>query len=77
MVSNVDEESSESKGSCPCLYTTPCHPRCTCVDPFSSRGCECCCSYGSIEQRKSQADYIKSCLDMAKITRDISNKDRK
>lgn len=40
---------------CPCLYTTPCDPRCTCVDRYSSAGCRRCCRYGSLEQRQAQA----------------------
>ena len=40
---------------CPCLYTTPCDPLCTCVDRYSSTGCQRCCRYGSLEQRQAQA----------------------
>ena len=43
---------------CPCVYTTPCHPKCTCVYPMSSVGCACCCKYGSLEQRKKQAERL-------------------
>ena len=25
--------------ACPCLHTTPCHSRCTCIEPLSSVGC--------------------------------------
>lgn len=48
----------EPRGGCPCLYTTPCDPQCTCVKPYSSRGCNRCCSYGSVEQRKQMAEYL-------------------
>lgn len=48
---------SEHK-ACPCLHTTPCHPRCTCVMPHSSRGCRRCCSYGSPEQQKAMAEHL-------------------
>lgn len=45
----------EYKG-CPCLYLdNPCHERCTCVNHFSSVGCQNCCTYGSIEQRRAKA----------------------
>lgn len=40
-----------SEFACPCTNAEPCHPDCTCVKPFSSRGCSRCCSYGSTEQR--------------------------
>lgn len=50
------------KISCPCNYGKPCHPRCTCVNEFSSSGCLCCCTYGSDEQRESRAKEIKSKL---------------
>lgn len=45
-------------GGCPCLYTDPCHPMCTCRQGHSSRGCLRCCSYGSIEQRTARAKVI-------------------
>ena len=44
--------------ACPCLYTTPCHERCTCVNQVSSIGCRRCCSYGSMEQRKAMAERL-------------------
>ena len=44
--------------ACPCLHTTPCHPRCTCVMPQSSVGCRRCCSYGSPEQQRQMAEYL-------------------
>jgi hypothetical protein len=43
---------------CPCLHTTPCHPRCTCVQPYSSHGCARCCRYGSAEQRRERAEAL-------------------
>lgn len=49
---------SEEKGSCPCEWTEPCDPRCTCAVPFSSVGCRRCCKYGSDEQRKGMAEII-------------------
>lgn len=48
--------------SCPCLYTTPCDPDCTCVKPHMSTGCSRCCSYGSPEQQKANAEHIAKAL---------------
>ncbi len=44
--------------ACPCLYVEPCSPRCTCRIPASSRGCDRCCTYGSIEQRRDAAERL-------------------
>lgn len=44
--------------ACPCLHTTPCDPRCTCVMPASSSGCLRCCTYGSPEQQRSMAEWL-------------------
>jgi hypothetical protein len=49
-------------GSCPCLNGKPCSPDCTCVNPLSSRGCDCCCRYGSKEQREEAAKRIRESL---------------
>lgn len=50
-------------GSCPCLYLkTPCNERCTCLNPFSSRGCDFCATYGSLEQRKAKAELLAGIL---------------
>lgn len=43
---------------CPCAWGEPCHPRCTCINEFSSRGCSYCCSYGSDEQRQAKAAWL-------------------
>ena len=51
--------------SCPCLHTTPCNERCTCVDPVSSVGCRRCCSYGSLEQQKAMAEHLARMVDAA------------
>jgi hypothetical protein len=53
-----DMLSGEMNGSCPCLYTEPCHERCTCISPVSSSGCRRCCSYGSFEQRTAMAQLL-------------------
>ena len=50
---------SDEKRACPCLYGEPCNPRCTCIDGFSSRGCNNCCTYGSVEQREGRAKTLK------------------
>lgn len=52
------EPQEERKGGCPCEHTTPCHPDCTCINHFMSRGCERCCRYGSSEQQKAMAEYL-------------------
>lgn len=56
--------------SCPCLYTTPCSPRCTCVSPHSSRGCLRCCTYGSVEQRTSRARWLAKAIDCYRLHQD-------
>lgn len=48
---------AEHRG-CPCLHTAPCDPRCTCVNPASSRGCRRCCSYGSPQQQAARAEHL-------------------
>lgn len=59
----TDEEIKESR-VCPCHYLdVPCKPNCSCIYPFSSAGCNYCATYGSIEQRKAMAKYIKYKLD--------------
>lgn len=52
-----------AEGGCPCLYTTPCHPECTCVCRFSSRGCRRCASYGSAEQQRVAAEHLAARID--------------
>lgn len=54
------KEEAGEKRACPCNYGEPCKPNCTCVNPFSSAGCEHCCSYGSIKQREFAAKRIKA-----------------
>ncbi len=54
--SPIEEEKDRA---CPCLYLEePCNPNCTCKNPYSSAGCDYCCSYGSIEQRKHMAELL-------------------
>lgn len=55
--------------ACPCLHTTPCHERCTCVTPLSSSGCRRCCSYGSAEQRAAAAETLAKFIDLGRQER--------
>lgn len=48
--------------ACPCLYGDPCNDACTCVNITSSRGCDYCCTYGSVMQRKNKAIRLKALL---------------
>jgi predicted HAD superfamily Cof-like phosphohydrolase len=49
---------------CPCLVLDePCKSNCSCKNPLSSAGCNYCATYGSIEQRKAMAKFIKSKID--------------
>lgn len=48
---------------CPCKYTTPCSPNCSCGNPLMSGGCRYCCSSGSFEQRKENAEWIAATVD--------------
>lgn len=50
---------------CPCLYTEPCHPQCTCAHEHHSGGCWRCARYGSEEQRRARAEGIAHALDAA------------
>ena len=51
------------RGSCPCLYVEPCHPDCTCMKPWMSRGCVRCCSTGNVEQRTKKAKWLADIID--------------
>lgn len=48
----------QERKACPCHHVTPCSPECTCVKPWSSRGCARCCSYGNPEQQKARAVHL-------------------
>lgn len=54
---------NDQPSGCPCVYTTPCDERCTCVNPMSSRGCARCCTYGSLEQRTRRAENLARGID--------------
>lgn len=57
---------NELSRGCPCLHTTPCHERCTCVMSLSSSGCSRCCSYGSAEQQAAMAARLSGLDDFAR-----------
>lgn len=61
MIDNLVNELARlrmEKVSCPCNYTTPCRDSCTCATPLLSGGCDRCCGYGSLEQRKDMAETL-------------------
>lgn len=66
---NVEEQWAQARvgyyerQACPCLHTTPCDPRCSCVDSLSSSGCLRCCCYGSPEQQKAAAERLAALID--------------
>lgn len=48
---------------CACkIAKKPCSEYCTCANPIHSGGCACCATYGSFDQQKKAAEYIKSTL---------------
>ena len=55
--------SSSNGEGCPCLYTTPCHKSCTCVNGGSSTGCKRCAAYGGKKQRKEIAKLLAKIID--------------
>lgn len=58
LMSRIEKMERITHQACPCLHTTPCDERCTCVNGWSSSGCSRCCSYGSKEQRKAKAEHL-------------------
>lgn len=48
---------------CPCLYTNPCNPRCTCINGGSSFGCRRCATYGSLEQKTLKSQRLAEKID--------------
>ena len=70
----IEIKDSEDR-ACPCkVLDEPCHPDCTCVNPYMSRGCKYCATYGSEEQRKAKAKYLKNTIENAKyINESIEN----
>lgn len=55
-------EAERRSDGCPCVFTLPCDPRCTCVTPGSSVGCQRCNKYGSNEQRKERANQLAAAI---------------
>lgn len=51
--------------TCPCAFPEiePCMEDCSCADQFMSAGCARCCSYGSREQRLSNARRLVRILE--------------
>lgn len=43
---------------CPCTLIKPCMITCSCANLVQSGGCLRCCSYGSDDQRKEQAEHL-------------------
>jgi hypothetical protein len=58
------------RAQCPCMHTTPCHARCSCVMPLSSSGCRRCCAYGSAEQQAATATRLAAFIDLGWELRD-------
>lgn len=54
------------KTSCPCTHGFPCAEDCSCIRPYSSKGCSRCCRYGSDEQKKQQSEIINNIFKLAK-----------
>ena len=50
---------------CPCTFSEiePCQDNCTCMNPYSSRGCIRCATYGSYEQRVKKAKWLANIID--------------
>lgn len=48
---------------CPCLYVEPCKDSCSCINSFSSAGCNRCATYGSLEQRTHKAKHLAKAID--------------
>lgn len=72
LLAELDTVQRWTRNSCPCCYTTPCHPNCTCVNPSMSTGCNRCCRYGSTGQRKAQAERIVAELARARAAVEVA-----
>lgn len=50
---------------CPCEFgeVEPCHPDCSCINPYSSRGCIRCTKHGSYQQRLKHAKWLATAID--------------
>lgn len=59
LFTNHYKDNTKEDRACPCLYLDePCNPSCTCRNGFSSFGCQYCCTYGSLEQRREMALHL-------------------
>lgn len=58
IATEIEDAVRKVSGACPCLHITPCDPDCTCVNPYMSRGCNRCCTYGSPEQQVEAAKRL-------------------
>lgn len=56
-VSRLTAALAQANG-CPCLYTTPCSPNCSCAHEMMSGGCQRCCRYGRPEHRRAAAERL-------------------
>ena len=59
-------EAWERARGCPCLWTTPCKPNCSCATPILSAGCSRCARYGSDDQRRTTAVHIAAAQEREK-----------
>lgn len=60
---SVAPDNSLAEGdACPCTHGAICDPNCSCVHPYSSRGCAFCCSYGSAEQKETRAVHLRKLI---------------
>lgn len=57
---------------CPCNYIEPCSQACSCANPVMSGGCQRCCKYGSLEQRREAARQLAGCLTPAAQERAVA-----
>ena len=57
-------EKNASRDSCPCLHIKPCNSNCSCVNEFSSYGCQRCCSYGNKKQQQINAKRLAKIIDI-------------
>jgi hypothetical protein len=62
-IKELERQLVEAKDACPCRHTTPCLPRCTCVNLESSTGCLRCAKYGSKKQQKAVAERLATYID--------------
>ena len=64
-------EAWERARGCPCLWTTPCKPNCSCATPILSAGCSRCARYGSDDQRRTTAVHIAAAQERERAMRGL------